>query len=267
MATLENKHDMADSHWYSRDGKPAYTMLKKDGGERSTTLRDARKHGLLPSVTTIFNIMAKPGLDKWKLSKAVEAALIVSRDQGEPEERYIDRVIERSRKEVMDAANLGTRIHDAIDSAFDGIQPAPELRPYVEPTMACIASMKLQDIKREGVVTSLSDGYAGRVDLLAKFGKSNICIDFKTRKTKEGEKITPYDFQPMQIAAYSYAAFGDLSRCFGANVYISTTEPGRIEVASYTPQKLQKEFDAFRSMLAMWRYLKNYDPRNHESAN
>lgn len=262
MATLENASSMSDSHWYSRDGTPAYTMLKKDGGERGTTLRDARKHQLLPSVTTVFNIMAKPGLDKWKLVKAVEAAAIVDRDEGEPAERYIDRVIEQSREEVRDAADLGTRIHDAIDQAFDGTPPGADLQPYVGPVMDYLSGLKLEDIKRESVVVSQADGFAGRVDLLAKFGSSNICIDFKTRKTRPGEKITPYDFQPMQIAAYSFAAFGNLSRCFGANVYISTTEPGRVETVSYAPDKLQREFEAFQSMLAMWRYIKNYDPRS-----
>ena len=262
MATLEKKQDLSDSHWYSRDGIPAYTMLKKDGGERSTTLRDARKHGLLPSVTTIFAIMAKPGLDKWKLSKAVEAAMTVDRDQGEPQDRYIDRVIERSRKEVRDAADLGTRIHDAIDAAFDGVEPADDLKPYVEPTMKYLSSLGLSDIQREDVVVNAAHGYAGRVDLLARFGNSNIVIDFKTRKTTEGQQVTPYEFQAMQIAAYGMAAFGSLEFTYGANVYISTTEPGRVELSSYNPEKLQTEFEAFKSMCAIWRYLKNYDPRS-----
>ncbi len=262
MATLEKKQDLSDSHWYSREGVPAYTMLKKDGGERSTTLRDARKHGLLPSVTTIFGIMAKPGLDKWKISKAVEAAMTVDRDEGEPQDRYIDRVIERSREEVRDAADLGTRIHDAIDAAFDGTEPVEELKPYVEPAMAYLKTLGLTDIKREDVVVNAAHGYAGRVDLLARFGNSNIVIDFKTRKTKEGQKVTPYEFQAMQIAAYGMAAFGSLEFTHGANVYISTTEPGRIETSAYKPEQLLTEFDAFKSMCAVWRYLKNYDPRS-----
>ena len=262
MATLEKKQDLSDSHWYSRDGVPAYTMLKKDGGERSTTLRDARKHGLLPSVTTIFNIMAKPGLDRWKLTKAVEASMIVDRDQGEPEDRFIERVIERSREEVAEAADLGTKIHDAIDAAFDGVKPPDNLKPYVEPTMAYLSTLKLTDVRREDVVVDAANGYAGRVDLLARFGNSNIIIDFKTRKTTEGQKVTPYEFQSMQIAAYGMAAFGSLEFTYGANVYISTTEPGRIETAAYNPERLQKEFDAFKSMCHIWRYLKNYDPRS-----
>lgn len=262
MATLEKQNHLSDSHWYTRDGQPAYTIKKKDGGDRPATLRDARKHNLLPSVTTIFNIMAKPQLDKWKLGKAVEAALTTSRDEDEPDDRYHARIIERSRSEVTDAAALGTRIHDAIEAAFGGQEPPEDLVPYVEPTIRYLNQMNLEDVDLEGVVVNHSEGYAGRVDLRARLNGLPVIIDFKTRKTKEGEKVTPYEFQPMQIAAYAMAAFGSLESAWGANLYISTTEPERIEVVSYKPNELRLEFEAFRHMCALWRYTKNYDPRS-----
>ena len=51
-------------HWYTKDGTPAYTTMGKTG-ERNTTLRDARKLGLLPSVTTIIGQLSKTGLNTW----------------------------------------------------------------------------------------------------------------------------------------------------------------------------------------------------------
>lgn len=263
MATLEKKADLAGSHWYSRAGEPAYSIKKAKGdGSRSTTLRDARKHHLLPSVTTIFGIMAKPGLDRWKLNKAIEAALSTPRDDNEPDERYHKRILQKSFQETSEAAELGTKIHDAIDAAFDGVEPAEEIKQYVEPTMKYLGSLGLQDVRREDVVVNVAEGYAGRVDLLAKYGAKNIIIDFKTRKTQEGVKVTPFEFQPTQIAAYAMAAFGTLDNCYGANVYISTTEPGRIEKAVYDEELLKKEYDLFLNMNAIWRYQKNYDPRS-----
>jgi len=237
-------------------------MVKKDGGERSTTLRDARKHHLLPSVTTIFNIMAKPQLERWKINKAIDAALNTKRDEDEPDDRYRDRIIERSREEVSAAAELGTKIHGGIEAAFGGVQPSEELKPYIEPTMAYLRTLNLSNIKLEDTVVDCSTGFAGRVDLLAEYGDKKIIIDFKTRKTREGEKITPYEFQPMQIAAYGKAAFGSLEKVWGANVYISTTEIGRVETVSYKPEQLITEFAAFQNMCALWRYSKNYDPRS-----
>jgi hypothetical protein len=262
MATLEKQGNLSDSHWYTRNGQPAYTIKKKDGGDRPATLRDARKHNLLPSVTTIFNIMAKPQLDKWKLAKAVQAALTTTRDDGEPDDRYHQRILERSRSEVSEAAELGTRIHDAIEAAFGGQEPPGDLKPYVQPTMKYLIELHLQNIRLEDVVVNQSEGYAGRVDLMADFNGIPIVIDFKTRKTKKGERVAPYEFQSMQIAAYARAAFGSLNHVWGANLYISTTEPERVEVVSYKPHELRKEYEAFQHMCALWRYSKNYDPRS-----
>ena len=263
MATLEKRNDLSSSHWYTPNGEPAYEIKRAKGdGTRPTTLRDARKHGLLPSVTTIFGIMAKPGLDRWKIGKAIEAALSTSRDENEPDERYHKRILERSFEETSEAAKLGTRIHDAIDNSFDGIEPEEELKQYVDPTLEYLKTLNLSKIERERVVVNQKDGYAGRVDLLANFGESNIVIDFKTKKTEPNVRITPFEFQATQIAAYGMAAFGNLDRCIGANIFISTTEPGRIETCVYKPEKLKSEYEAFLAMATLWRFLKKYDPRS-----
>ena len=42
------------------DGTPAYTIVGKNGKERPTTLRDARQHGLLPSVSGIIRSPQRP---------------------------------------------------------------------------------------------------------------------------------------------------------------------------------------------------------------
>jgi hypothetical protein len=65
-------------HWYKKDGSPAYTTIGKTG-ERATTLRDARKLGLLPSVTTINGMLSKAGLDTWKQQQVLLAALTLPR--------------------------------------------------------------------------------------------------------------------------------------------------------------------------------------------
>lgn len=263
MAILENKiENIGGGHWYTRDGVPAYTMQKKDGGDRLTNLRDARKHHLVPSVTTVFGIMSKPALDRWKTFKTIDAALATPREDGESDKDYYDRILIRSNQETSEAADLGTKIHDAIDQSFDGIPIPEDLMKYVSPTMLYLHDLKLENIVREKVVVNQAEGYGGRVDLLANYGKGNIIIDFKTRKSKPNQKMTPYDFQPTQIAAYAMAAFGTLDDCWGANLYISTTEEGRIETCVYNPDQLKKEYDTFLCMTSLWRYMKNYDPRS-----
>ena len=103
------------THWYTRDGLPMYTVpSKKDGSPRNTTLRDARELNLIPSVTTILNVAAKPGLTAWLQEQAILAALTLPRDEDEPESVWLKRVVQDSKQQGKDAADKGTEIHEAI---------------------------------------------------------------------------------------------------------------------------------------------------------
>ena len=69
--------DDGGSHWYSQTGEPRYqtpiaTGARK-GEMRSTTLRDARKENLLPSITTVLKAYPKAALDAWIIEQAVLA--------------------------------------------------------------------------------------------------------------------------------------------------------------------------------------------------
>jgi len=101
--------------------------------------------------------------------------------------------------------------------------------------------------------------------VLAKGKKGQLVIlDYKTRKTKEGEKVTTYDGQGMQLAAYAVAQWGEamLDKVTAANVFISTTEPGRMEVCKH--EDLRGEWEAFKAACVLWRKAKGFDPRRIE---
>ncbi len=76
-------------HWYTIDGKPKYTIVGKNGKERNTTLRDARKLNLVPSVTTILDVAAKPGLVNWQVNQGIQAALTLPRKVDETDEESV----------------------------------------------------------------------------------------------------------------------------------------------------------------------------------
>jgi hypothetical protein len=61
----------------------------------------------------------------------------------------------------------------------------------------------------------------------------------------------------MQIAAY--AAIAGARR--GVNLYISTTEPGRIGEAWYEESQIDKEFEAFKCVCKLWQHMNNYTPK------
>ena len=111
-------------------------------------------------------------------------------------------------------------------------------------------------------------GFAGTADVFFRYGQQGIGIlDYKTRKTKPGEKVGAYDNQAMQLAAYGATYWGEenLPRLLAANVFISTTEPGRIEVVKH-PDVL-RDWQAFKLVASLWRYQKGYDPRQHQTLN
>jgi len=73
--------------------------------------------------------------------------------------------------------------------------------------------------------------------------------------------VTPYDGQGMQLAAYAKAYYGQrrLPRLRAVNLYISTTEPGRLEIYEHT--NLVAEYKAFTAAAWLWRHISGYDPR------
>jgi len=130
--TMIVKEKLSESgHWYKKDGTPAYTVHGKTG-EGPATLRDARKLGLLPSVTTINGMLSKAGLDTWKQQQVLLAALTLPRLPDEPEADWLARVMQDSKATGREAAERGTAIHGIIQTWFEGVY-MPEKPPYINP--------------------------------------------------------------------------------------------------------------------------------------
>jgi hypothetical protein len=260
------------SHWYSLDGKPCHTQpLKSGDGDRNTTITDARKLGLLPSVTNIIGILDKPALTRWKMRQTAMAALRVPPPQeGEPDERFADRVIEAAMTQVTEAADLGTRIHAAIENLMAGSaeECSEDLLPYVKPVLEWMKTVGVKVTHSEIVLVNAVHGFAGRVDALFTWGsQAEDCnmgiLDFKTTKTQEGKPAEAYDEHTLQLAAYAATHYGPqyLDRVVAANLFISTTEPGRLDVVKHDKQKLVHAYRAFCDICSVWRFRKGYDPR------
>jgi hypothetical protein len=264
IITKDRSQDREGSHWYRHDGTAAHHQPRADGkGQRNTTIKDAREQKLLPSVTTILGTLNKGALTAWKVKEAIAVAFRSRPQDQEPLEAYQKRIVEESMAQVGEASDLGTRIHDALEKASMGdLDIDPSLLVYVTPVLEWMDKAKIQVVEVERTLVNTKHGYAGKVDVIAKGprGKRIIC-DYKSRKTQPGRAITPFDGQAMQIAAYAATAFPEnsLARIGGINVYVSTTEPGRVE--AYTHPCLVGPFDAFKHVCAVWRHINNYDPR------
>lgn len=233
-------------HWYSKDGQPAYTVVGSNGKERNTTIRDARKLGFVPSVTTILGLLHKPGLESWKMQNVLLAALTLPREDGESEVDWIARVMLDSKATGKDAMERGSRMHDVLENFYTkqriGIWPSY----CIEIDRSLYSHFGDRNWISE---KSFSDpmGFGGKVDLHC----DGIVVDFKS---KEGslESIKAYDDQLMQLAAYRIGLNMSKARC--ANVFF--TEQGDVKIIEHSEDDLQLAFDCFDHLLQYFKTSK-----------
>ena len=256
----------------------------KTVAERDTTIADARTMGLLPSVSGITKMWNNPGLDRWKQDITIESALkfAIQSAYGEmDEDKLYAEIRAESNKVAGAAADLGVKIHAAIEAALrfeqwenQSVELADgklvELKELVRPALDKLEELGIKIVETEKVVTSLSHGYAGQMDVSYVDGDVAGVLDFKSTKTKPTKKIDVRQGQSMQIAAYHHACWSSKDKPHfqpnhqGINLYISTTEIGRIDVVKYDAAELAKQWEGFLACLTLWRLQNNYDPRTKE---
>ena len=100
MSNHKTEHLSEAGHWYDYKGDAQYTIIGKNGKERPTTLRDARKLFYVPSVTGIIGVAAKPGLENWKIDQGISAALTLERLANENDYEFLARVKSDSKDEL-----------------------------------------------------------------------------------------------------------------------------------------------------------------------
>ena len=258
-------------HWYTRDGKARHTQTCKKGAKnptRNTNIRDARAQDLLSSVSAYTKMLAADGLVRWQKQKVAEACFDAPPIGDEDKKEWVSKMLEISEGDKDAAAALGTKIHAALEAELSGyawsdaeidlpLGGAAFLSDLVYPAINAVKALKLEVIGQERVLVNNREGFAGTTDMVF----SNGILDYKSKRTKEGDEIVPSDSHPMQIAAYIMAFFGTLDGMRGINVYISTTEVGRVEVHEYTEAELKAAWQAFLACCVLYRYVNNYDPR------
>ncbi len=238
-------------HWYDRGGTPRYTVTAGNGFQRPTTLRDARKYNLVPSVTTVLNIAAKPGLMLWMQRQVLLAALTLPRVHDETEDAFIARILEDSKAQARAAADAGTDIHASIQGFYEGQSVAIKHREHVE---ACTRTIT-DAFGYHGWIAERSFahelGFGGKVDLHSPQG---VVVDIKTKEFTEGDKVEGYDEHLMQLAAYRVGLGIPEARC--ANVFVSRSVPGLCKLIEWSSDDLSRGWKMFVQLLTYWQ-LKN----------
>jgi hypothetical protein len=247
------------NHWYDRAGRPAYEVPNKScGGMRSTTLRDARALGLVPSVTTVLKVAPKEALEAWKRKQCVLAALTLPRIEGESEDDLMRRIEQDAGAQAKAAAEEGNRIHDAIERSFAG-QVVPEVyREHVAATHTELARLfpHVDDWVSEQSFAHES-GFGGRVDLHSP--STGIVVDFKGKDFGPDDERKFNHDQHWQLGGYR---LGLRLRpgAVGANIFVSRTHPGLVHGHVWRAEEIDEGEHMFLACLTFWKAIKRFDP-------
>ena len=248
------------AHYYTIDGKPCHTQPTKTKGAkkpfRNTTITDARKLGLFPSVSEYISVMSNHGLMRYKINQVISAAYYRPVNVGESLEDYASTITEIASKDSGEAAELGTAIHDSIEAHYTDRQPDPAYNEYVQPTVELLTSLGIEPVAAEKILVNPEYGYAGMTDIVYDRG----ILDFKSQRF--AKKPNSYDSHIMQIAAYHMAQFGAINDDdVGYNIYISTVNVGLVVEKKWNANELRNGWEMFRYLLNVYRLKNKFDAR------
>lgn len=263
----ETKIASESGHWYDREGNPRYTIIGKNGKERATTLRDARKEVLYPSVTTIMKCYPKFALTQWLIRQGIYAALTSPlQKDGETHEQYMDRIYRDAEEQAQKAREKGTDKHRIYElylsgDVFDLTRSEQEECHRIITLLAFHLEISSYDlVLNSEPEKSFSSpiGYGGKVDLHSR--TLNFVCDFKTKEFDENVTKLAWDEHLIQLQAYRNGLGMPQARML--NVFISTSVPGLARIVEHDREDI-KGYRKFMATFELWKEMNDYDPATH----
>lgn len=245
-------------HWYTREGMQVETVTGSKGQPVKPDIRHARKHQFAPGVTTICGVANRPDLEIWKVRTAISTAIKTERRPGETDMDLARRIESACDDAVGELADEGTRIHMALQSAFQRQPYVPEYAPHVEAALTALEhALGKQDWQAEKCVVS-PHGYGTKVDLISK----DWIID---TKSKDGDlaalqALKPYESYRMQLAAGDWAAPDAANEHRRrAILYVSRDHKGVAFLREVEPP-YENDIAKFLCLLKFWQLRQGYRP-------
>lgn len=216
------------NHWYNEKGEACHTQLCKPGAKnptRATSITDARKLGLFPSVTTVLKIRHNQALVDWMVRVSIQAALTAYRRPGEEDWKFHRRIAYEGMAKGRTSADFGDAAHYALEQwnlDHNWIFPvSPPKKFKITPEQWEIIRIHLCRWQEYSAVNHISIlaaerrtacrvlGLAGTVDLISERKDEGLSLeDFKSQDVKPNKKGGPKEasFYPSfgwQLALYA----------------------------------------------------------------
>ena len=250
-------------HWYDFDGKPQYEILGKNGKLRPTTLRDAREHRFVPSVTTIIDVMAKPALTNWLVTTAVAHTINSPKRSDETIDDWAKRIAAEAREESFKTADAGTAIHASVEAMLIGEDESidPNHHPHVQAVLTTLRDAYGDSKWISEKSFCHHSGFGGKVDLHCKGTHEfpeGIVIDIKTKDFGPDDDVKGWPNHVWQLAAYRKGLDMPDAQC--GNLFVSRSHPGVAKLVTWSQLDLERAWKAFDLMIDLWKIINNYDP-------
>jgi len=234
--------------------------LPLPGGGRA--YRDPLSGRVVPSVTTVLRLLAKPELEAWKLRQVAEAAVEhyghlgrLMGDVGPEEAAY--RLAQVPERVAGEAAQRGTLVHAYAEARAKAKEPPPlpgELAGYCAAFESFVAKHRPRFLGAEVTVWDDMWLYAGTLDALALMELEGrlVIVDWKTTGSVHLEAH-------LQLAALARAA--ELIEADGRRVPAPKVEGGLIvrlgadgsyELAEVDTRARGRPWQAFRALVEAW---------------
>jgi len=243
-------------HWYTvTDGTIA--------SAHDLDLRSAREVNAYPSITTVLKERANGALDTWKQDQLFQA-MVAHPYKGDDLENYKKFISDLASKKGTDAADFGTRLHDALD-IFPQMTIDQDLAPYIEAFAPAYHEMVSERVSSEIMLADEDVGVAGRTDLVAVTKEHGLAIiDYKTSKFRNG-KASFWDSYKIQLAFYAKCyqkQFGLKKPPRIINCGINSEQPMMPQWKVYTVDEQEQAYKEFLCIAYLWFSTKKYWPMN-----
>ena len=254
------------SHLYDNDCSPRYEVSGKNR-KRPSTLRDARKFGWVPSVSTIWGeIVNRHLLNKWtqtELMKAFhEQIKLRANSTGilsfEDVEKLARSEFGKKQQQVM---GRGTVIHDHLELYFKGVDIGDQYRGLCHNVQRKLDEVCGPQEWEAEKSFSHQSGYGGKTDLCS----DQWMVDFKTKEFPDNPNVKKmvYDDHGVQLAAYDQGI--PVNGLTGSrrllNLFIDVGEGH--SVLEWEHEDIPRFREMFNSALSLWKLTKKYNPEWH----
>lgn len=235
--------------WLFKDCPGGWRLRYRRNGGGYEASQDGETWEKVPSVTEITGLLNKK-LHEWAVGQVVDylrgelvPGLVLTEEE-------VGRVLEEAAKAhhraARSAAGRGTELHAWAEAHFKGLRPPlPEEEPLREMALALADWWEGNGgrlLLSEEAVFHPEHRYAGRVDLVARFGDRLVVVDLKTSPQAYPEHL-------LQVGAYALALREEGLAVEGG--FVVALREG-MKVAEVP---LEEAGEAFLGLLAVHRFL------------